>query len=329
MELVADSYYAIQNYSSYYLAHYGVKGMKWGVRNDYVPTGQYRYIHRNRGIDAGKHLDKSGRHGGSGSSPSSSVSKGKSVVKRWGPGKTTSHSDFVKKHRKAIRNTLIATAALSAAAVVGVSAYRRGLMRSDRILKSGTIVQNIAPHGRDFNTAFYGVNDFRDMKYYAKHFTTKDTAEKAGRNVATLLTNKEDVRIAGKKAMDRAFKNAYGNNPIKREIFYRRLGALKPAQKQRFFDELQKAGYGGHKDINDMQFLFGGNTPTVFFGKNSGFTPAGSYKVNVDRARKMRVLTGVGKRSLIETGAISIGGASAYGAHKLGKKKRRRKSSNG
>lgn len=59
---MANDYYAIQNYSSYYLAHYGVKGMKWGVRNDYVPTGQYRYIHRNRGVDAGKHLDKSGHN---------------------------------------------------------------------------------------------------------------------------------------------------------------------------------------------------------------------------------------------------------------------------
>lgn len=61
---MANDYYAIQSYSSYYLAHYGVKGMKWGVRNDYVPTGQYRYIHRNRGVDAGKHLDKSGRVNG-------------------------------------------------------------------------------------------------------------------------------------------------------------------------------------------------------------------------------------------------------------------------
>lgn len=56
---MVKDYYAIQDYSSYYLAHYGVKGMKWGVRNDYVPTGQYRYIHRNRGVDAGKHIDRS------------------------------------------------------------------------------------------------------------------------------------------------------------------------------------------------------------------------------------------------------------------------------
>ena len=79
-----------------------------------------------------------------------------------------------------------------------------------------------------------------------------------------------------------------------------------------------------------MQFLFGGNTPTVFFGNKSGFTPAGSYKVNVDRARKVKVLTGVGKRSIIESGAAAIGGTSAYGAYKIGKKKtKRRKSSNG
>lgn len=299
-----------------YLMHYGVKGMKWGVRHDPVSTGRNGYSQRDGKVT---------------SAPSSSAARGKSIIDKWGPGKTTSKKDFINKHRKAIRNTLIATAALSAAAVVGVNVYKRGLMRSDRILKSGTLVQNIAPPGRDFNVPFYGVNEVADMKYYAKNFTTKDTTESAGRNIATLLTNKEDVRIAGKKAMDKAFAKAYGNNPLKREIFYRRLGALKPAQKQRFFDELKTAGYGGHKDINDMQFLFGGNTPTVFFGKDSGFSPAGSYKVNLRKAKRVRVLTGVGKRTLMESGAMAIGGTSAYGAYKVGKTgdKNRRKSSNG
>ena len=309
-----------------YLIHYGVKGMKWGVRNDYVPTGEYRHINRNQGdVGSGRGTSSSGHGGSSGySTPSSKKSRGQSIVNKWGPGKTTTKNNFINKHRKAIRNTLLATAALSAAAVVGINVYKRGLMKSDRILKAGTLVQNIAPPGRDFNTTFYGVNEVADMKYYAKNFTTKDTAKEAGRNIATLLTNKNDVQIAGKDAMDRAFRKAYGNNILKREIFYRRLGALKPAQKQKFFDELQKAGYGGHKDINDMQFLFGGNTPTVFFGKNSGFTPAGSYKVNVNRAKKMRVLTGVGKRTIAETSAGAVSVSSIIGAKKLDNQNRRK-----
>ena len=44
-----------------YLMHYGVKGMKWGVRHDYVPTGRYRYIHRNQGTDSRSSGSRSSR----------------------------------------------------------------------------------------------------------------------------------------------------------------------------------------------------------------------------------------------------------------------------
>ena len=46
-----NDYWAYLHPDSSSLMHYGVKGMKWGVRHDYVPTGRYRYIHRNRGAD--------------------------------------------------------------------------------------------------------------------------------------------------------------------------------------------------------------------------------------------------------------------------------------
>ena len=322
-----NDYLAYLQTDSPYLMHYGVKGMKWGVRHDYVPTGRYRHINRPYPKDSRSntrtHLSRG--YGSSGGSAKGKAAVGRSTVSRWGPGKTTVKRS-ANNHRKAIRRVLLGTAALSAAAIIGVEAYKHGLMKSDRILKSGTVVQNIAPPGRDFNVPFYGVNNVKDMKYYAKNFTTKDTANAAGRNIATLLTNKNDVRIAGKKAMDAAYKRAYGNNPVKREVFYRRLGALKPHQKEKFFNELQKAGYGGHKDINDMQFLFGGDTPTVFFGNKSGFTPAGSYKVNVKRAKKQRVLTGVGQRSLLETGAMGVGVGSLYGAHRTNTKRKRGRS---
>ena len=296
----------ITNNESAYLMHYGVKGMKWGVRHE--PDRNPRTV-------------------------GSKMNVGEKAAKKLGVKNKNSidRHNSVYKHKKAIRRLLIGTAAISAAAIIGVEAYKYGIMRSDRILKAGTKVQNIAPPGRNFNTPFYGVDDVADMKYYAKHFTTKDKGTKAGRNIATYLTNNNEVKIAGKESMDRAYRRAYGKNPIKREIFYRRLGGLKPNQKAKFFNELHKEGYSGFKDINDMQFLFGGNTPTVYFGKASGFSPSSTVKVDVKAAKKVRVLTGVGKRTLLESGALAAGAGSIYGAHKVNKMKRRRrrKSSNG
>lgn len=276
----------MQNKHNNYLMHYGVKGMKWGVRHEPERNGSRpSYVKTNTGR--------------------------KTVAKM------TSSSGMSDTKRKRLRNILLATAGVSAAAVVGLEVYKHGLMKADRILKPGTVVQNIGAKGKNFNAPFYAVDNPKDRLFYLKAFSKKATPTDAGRNMATILTNKNPVNIAGKDTMDLAYKRAYGNNPIKREIFYRRLGGLKYGQKAGFNRELRRMGYNGHKDINDMQFLFGGDTPTVYFGKASGLTVRNSSEINIKRAKKIRVLTGVGKRSIAQTGAMAVGVGSIYGAHRL------------
>ena len=48
---VRNDYWAYLQPHENDLMHYGVKGMKWGVRHDYVPTGRYRFINRRQGTD--------------------------------------------------------------------------------------------------------------------------------------------------------------------------------------------------------------------------------------------------------------------------------------
>lgn len=273
----------MQNKHSGYLMHYGVKGMKWGVRHDPEPSDR-----RNR--TSSYHKTNVGRKI---SSPSSEAK------------------------RKRLRNILLATAGISAAAVVGLEVYKHGMMRADRVLQPGTIVQNIGAKGKNFNAPFYAVDNRNDRLFYLKAFSKKATKNDPGRNMATILSNKDQVTIAGKKTMDKAYKRAYGNNPIKREIFYRRLGGLDYSQKSGFNRELRRMGYNGHKDINDMQFLFGGDTPTVYFGKASGLSVRNASEINIKKAKKIKVLTGVGKRSIAQTGAMAVGVGSIYGARKL------------
>lgn len=276
----------MQNKHNNYLMHYGVKGMKWGVRHEPERTG-------------------------------SRPSYVKTNVGRKTVARMTSGSGMSDTKKKRIRNVLLATAGISAAAVVGLEVYKHGLMKADRILKPGTIVQNIGAKGKNFNAPFYAVDNPKDRLFYLKAFSKKATPTDAGRNMATILTNEKPVNIAGKDTMDLAYKRAYGNNPIKREIFYRRLGGLNYSQKAGFNRELRRMGYNGHKDVNDMQFLFGGDTPTVYFGKASGLNVRNTSEINIKRAKKIRVLTGVGKRSIAQTGAMAVGVGSIYGAHRL------------
>ena len=280
------------------LMHYGVKGMKWGVRHEPERTGFFRR----------------------GSTPSyAKTNRGKSTVMRMTSSSSRASRQDAKRRR--IRNILLATAGVSAAAVVGLEVYKHGLMKADRILQPGTIVQNIGAKGKNFNAPFYAVDNSKDRLFYLKAFSKKATPKDAGRNMATILTNDKPVNIAGKKSMDIAYKRAYGNNPIKREIFYRRLGGLNYNQKAGFNRELRRMGYNGHKDINDMQFVFGGDTPTVYFGKASGLHVRNTSEINIKKAKKIKVLTGVGKRSIAQTGAMGVGIGSLYGAHRIEEKR--------
>lgn len=278
----------MQSKHNNYLMHYGVKGMKWGVRHEHE------------------------RHSSSSSNGArKKTNTGRQVIAKKMTAARMSDT------KKRLRNVLLATAGISAAAVVGLEVYKHGLMRADRILKPGTVVQNIGAKGKNFNAPFYAVDNPKDRLFYLKAFSKKATPKDAGRNMATILTNEKPVNIAGKDTMDLAYKRAYGNNPIKRELFYRRLGGLNYSQKAGFNRELRRMGYNGHKDINDMQFLFGGDTPTVYFGKASGLNVRNTSEININRAKKIRVLTGVGKRSIAQTGAMAVGVGSIYGAHRL------------
>lgn len=276
------SYYTYNGY----LMHYGVKGMKWGVRHDRAPTFTSKQRKQTRYVD-----------------------------------------EKQRRRKKIARGALAAAAILSAATVVAVEKKKLNLMRPDTVLKAGTTIQNIGAPNKNFKYPFYAVSDPKDKLYYLKAFSKAPTRrDPIGRTTVTVLNNKNDVRVAGKDAMDAAYKAAYGNNKIKRELFYRRLGGLKPYQKSKFNNELIKRGYGAHKDINDMQVVFGGDTPMVFFGGKSGYSKTKSTTINIKAAKKIKVLTGVGKRTLQEGSALAVGTASVYGMSKTAVDSGRRKS---
>ena len=255
-----------------YLMHYGVKGMKWGVRHDYVPTGGKRRFR----------TDISGSSSrASTSTPNSSKSRGQSVVERW-----TSKKDSDK--RKIVRNALIGTALASAAVVGGLKLYKYGKMSSDAVLKPGTLAQSVAVREKaDWGKSFYAATGQDDRRKILKAFA-KQTSERAkksglsGEVNANMFTNDDAVKIAGRKAMKKAYKSVYGTNKGFNKFAYS-FGAKDEAHRQPFLQELKRRGYGGFKDQDGMRKWWGGETPIVLNGEQSGFRLRNSSKINVSR----------------------------------------------
>ena len=265
-------YYLI---SQDYLIHHGVKGMKWGVR---------RYQNKDGSLTA------EGR---------------KKYVSK-------AHANSDRKY-KIIKGVAIGLTGVAAAAVVGTYVYRRGLYSANSVLKAGTLVQNIAPAGRSFEQSFYGTRDKASAAFFKKQFLQNPNPffGNTNRNTLTQLSSNKDINIAGRKEMDNALKELMkrhgadgvhingqgelvwmtnGRKMSKLEFnnFWRSYGRTEPGGDARKLIEghLANKGFGGFKDYNDIMIGWG-NTPTVFFGKQSGlkvvnqrtYTPAEIRKI--------------------------------------------------
>ena len=259
--------------SDNYLMHYGVKGMKWGVRHDSKSAGRSRYFRTNTSSKSGS----KGRNRGS-SSPGNSASRGRSVIEKWTGKKDTDK-------RKLVRNALLGTALASAAVVGGLKLYKYGKMSSDAVLKPGTLAQSVAVKEKaDWGKSFYAATGQDDRRKILKSFA-KQTSDRAkaqglsGAVNANMFTNDKAVNIAGRKTMKKAYKSVYGTNKGFNKFAYS-FGAKDEAQRQPFLQELKRRGYGGFKDQDGMRKWWGGETPVVLNGDQSGFRFRNSATIN-------------------------------------------------
>lgn len=295
------------------LYHYGVKGMKWGVRNDYVPVGR-----NHSGSSTIRSTNNSSRISGHVSSYSKR-NTGKSIISKWQSTAKSSKSNKKFDKRKAIRNALFGIAAVSAATVVGLEVYKLGKMNADTILRKGTLAQSVAISEKtDWGKSFYAATGQDDRRKILKSFS-KITAERAkkqglsGTVNANMFTNDHDVRIAGRKAMKRAYKKIYGTTRGYHK-FEMSFGAKDEATRQPFLKELQRQGYGGFKDIDGMAKWWGGSTPVVLNGSDSGFKLRNTSKINVERAVNVPVKDiGTKLRNIEEHGIKAATGAAIAG----------------
>lgn len=316
--------------------HYGVLGMKWGVRKyqnedgTLTPEGEKRYKEEQKNIKK---------------SVSNYTSKGLSKSE----AEIKTLNDI---RQKQILKTLAIVGGVSigvAGAVVAKKAYN---VRVDKVIKSGTTLQRMTvADAKDYlNRPFYAAYKKADMKKYEGLYGNQlagglfGDIEKDVNKV--LLKANQNIRIASQKNATKTFKTLYDKdadfknfvddslkwylpkNDAKRYEYFNAAfvnskgNSQAASQYRKFFNALKKQGYDGIEDINDMKIgNYRSKNPLIIFNnKNNKIQADKTFRQtedviskNFERERKKwerndaarRLAVSNGPTALVSAGIIS------------------------
>ena len=309
------------------LYHWGIKGMRWGVRRYQKKDGSL--------TTAGKKRYSEGDE-----SPKSEPKKSKHRLALESKFKSAGMSDeeAAKQADKRIRTEKI----LAAAGVVTVAAattyvvHKHLKEKSDGLIKAGDSLQRIemTDDGK-LHDVFYAANDKSDKTKYAGLLGIT-RRQQAGKAYVMDIGVDKDIKIAGRGKSLEVFEKLYKTDPdfrtrmdsfansnthyrnqakgnIKKlyDNFNSKLytGRGKDPSINKFFDALKTEGYGAVRDVNDMKFSgYKAKNPLIVFGQSDNVMVKSFKELSLDESLKNLAKDGAREaaRGLTATAAVGV-----------------------
>ena len=278
-----------------YLMHYGVLGMKWGVR---------RYQNKD-----GSYMQKGRRRYFNGSNRVRTSHKDKLIAKYKEKGYSNKAAELAAQKRIRNERIMIAAGAITLTAAVAYLATRDNFDRADRIIKEGAKLGRIENNdsGKLYD-GFYAFNNKRDAvrykgfygnqvastwaKTYLMDLTTtgnikipsRDNAKKAlselikedptyVRNLNSMLKSNSGVghrdRLARKALRDlskgKVTDAVY--DAVNTDLTFK--GDIPNYQKTKYYEKLASKGYNAIRDIHDVKYSgYKSQDPLIVFDKS-------------------------------------------------------------
>ena len=261
-----------------YLEHYGIKGMKWGVRREEGPDGL-----------VGKNKSSKEPTGDSNKSKRRVHLEAKYISK----GDDQATAEIKADRRIKTDKVLLAVGgvAVGTAVAIGAKNYHTKMLKGVN-LDMGVEMKNLNALGdkQDLDRRLFVSLEERDSKKYRGLLAQSLRMNRGASAIyETTLTAKSNIKAPSQLQAKKLYKEFTNNSRYAKPYseFNRNLVSYSE-QNESFYDFMSKKGYNAILDYND-QFLSGYNSkrPLILFNAESSTTKTGQRIVSEQESKKL------------------------------------------